>query len=233
MTFRVALLVTGCLAVGLVLAGTEFIRPAHESEAAQCASPPDQQELRSLLAELMKGSVPLGIEPQYLPSHGSRGANLLKTYCAQCHALPTPRIHSGNEWPRVVERMVFWAKTMETRPCPTLTVKRPSQDEQGTIVDYLKQNAFEPLNSDPSVPVGGKGGTAYLALCSQCHDLPHPRQHLVPEWPSVVDRMQDYAFFIGRKTISDEDKAAITEFLQTKSGSNSNDGKGTLLKEMP
>ena len=35
----------------------------------------------------------------------SRGAGLLQRYCAQCHTLPGPGHHTGEEWPEVLRRM--------------------------------------------------------------------------------------------------------------------------------
>jgi hypothetical protein len=91
----------------------------------------------------------------------------------------------------------------------------PTDREKSELLGYLRQSAFESLNAGPKVPLAGEGAMAYLSLCSQCHDLPHPRQHLPSEWPKVVNRMQDYAYFIGRRTITDKENAAIAEFLKS------------------
>ena len=91
----------------------------------------------------------------------------------------------------------------------------PTAEEKSAILGYLRQSAFESLNAGPKVPLTGEGAMAYLSFCSQCHDPPHPRQHLPSEWSRVVNRMQDYAYFIGRRTITDKENAAIVEFLKS------------------
>lgn len=210
---------TGCGALGVswvLAAGSDPVRSPRPTEAGDCGPTPDQTELRGLLADLMRAWVPLRNEPSALPEPASRGAKLLSTHCAQCHGLPDPKAYSGSEWPRVLERMALRATAIGSRRCQLLKLTVPTAEEHKTILDYLKRHAFEPLNAGPSVPLEGKGGLAFLTFCSQCHDLPHPRQHLVSEWPKVVDRMQDYAYFVGRRMITDAEKEAITEFLKSK-----------------
>jgi cytochrome c553 len=213
----VALALGAIAAVALVMPGGGDRFPTPEPAVAQdCGPAPNQAELRGLLADLMRAWVPLRNEPSALPEPASRGAKLLSTHCAQCHGLPDPKTYSGSEWPRVLDRMALRATAIGSRRCKLLKLTVPTAEEHKTILDYLKRHAFEPLNAGPSVPLEGKGGMAFLTFCSQCHDLPHPRQHLVSEWPKVVDRMQDYAYFVGRRMITDAEKEAITEFLKSK-----------------
>jgi cytochrome c5 len=167
------------------------------------------------LAELMRAWVPPRREPAALPNADSRGAKLLSTYCAQCHGLPDPGAYSADEWPRVMERMDLRIKALGSRRCHVLQLSVPTNQEKSEILACLRQSALESLNAGPKVPLTGEGATAYLNFCSQCHDPPHPRQHLPSEWPKVVDRMQDYAYFIGRRTITDKENAAIVEFLKS------------------
>ena len=207
----------GALGVSWELtAGSDPVRSPRPTEAGDCGPTPDQTELRGLLADLMRAWVPPRSEASALPEPASRGAKLLSTHCAQCHGLPDPKAYSGSEWPRVLDRMALRAKAIGSRHCQLLKLTVPTAEEHKTILDYLKRHAFEPLNAGPSVPLEGKGGLAFLTFCSQCHDLPHPRQHLVSEWPKVVDRMQDYAYFVGRRMITDAEKEAITDFLKSK-----------------
>ena len=35
----------------------------------------------------------------------AKGASLFKETCSQCHPLPDPKLHSAEEWPKVVEMM--------------------------------------------------------------------------------------------------------------------------------
>lgn len=191
------------------------LKVPHQGDAIECGPAPNQAELRGLLAELMRAWVPPRREPAVLPNADSRGAKLMSTYCAQCHGLPDPGAYSADEWPRVMERMSLRMQALGGRRCHLLQLAVPTAEERSAILGYLRQSAFESLNAGPKVPLTGEGAASYLNFCSQCHDLPHPRQHLASEWPKVVDRMQDYAYFIGRRTITDKENAAIAEFLKS------------------
>lgn len=38
-------------------------------------------------------------------SSAESGAQDFKHVCAKCHALPSPKLHTATQWPRVVKRM--------------------------------------------------------------------------------------------------------------------------------
>jgi cytochrome c5 len=211
-----ATVVLGVLAFSWAVGTGSHVQVPKHGEEIECGPPPNQAELRGLLAELMRAWVPPRKEPAALPNADSRGAKLLGQYCAQCHGLPDPKAYGTDEWPRVLERMSLRIKAVGSRRCHLLQLAVPTDQEKSEILVYLRENAFQSLNSGPRVPLTGEGAMAYLNFCSQCHDLPHPRQHLADEWPAVVDRMQDYAYFIGRRMFTDAEKVAITEFLKSK-----------------
>lgn len=216
--WRLAMVILGALGVlafSWALATGSHVQVPKHGEEIECGPAPNQVELRGLLAEMMRAWVPPRKEPAALPNADSRGAKLMGTYCAQCHGLPDPRAYSGDEWPRVMERMSLRIKALGSRRCHLLQLAVPTDQEKSEILAYLRQSAFESLNAGPKVPLTGEGAMAYLNFCSQCHDLPHPRQHLPSEWSKVVDRMQDYAYFIGRRTITDKENAVIVEFLKS------------------
>ena len=211
-----ATIVLGALGLSVfywALASGSHVEVPRHGEEIECGPAPNQAQLRGLLAELMRAWVPPRREPAVLPNADSRGAKLMGRYCAQCHGLPDPGAYSADEWPRVMERMSLRIKTLGNRRCHVLQLAVPTDQESGELLAYLRQSAFESLNAGPKVPLTGEGAMAYLNFCSQCHDPPHPRQHLPSEWPQVVNRMQDYAYFIGRRTITDKENAAIVEFL--------------------
>ena len=215
---RIAAIVLGALGVSvfyLALASGSHVQVPKHGEEIECGPAPNQAELRGLLAELMRAWVPPRNQTAALPNADGRGAKLLGKYCAQCHGLPDPKAYSADEWPRVMERMSLRMQALGSRRCHLLQLAIPTDQEKGEILGYLRQSAFESLNAGPKVPLTGEGAASYLNFCSQCHDPPHPRQHLASEWPKVVDRMQDYAYFIGRRTITDKENAAITEFLKS------------------
>ena len=48
-----------------------------------------------------------GISPADLPDGDSEGAQGFTKFCTQCHVLPSPKMHSAQEWWPIVERMAF------------------------------------------------------------------------------------------------------------------------------
>jgi len=40
-----------------------------------------------------------------LPEPESEGAQLAKQFCSDCHAPPSPLVHTAKEWPNVIYRM--------------------------------------------------------------------------------------------------------------------------------
>jgi cytochrome c5 len=211
----VAVSAAGVLFSYWALAQGSHLGVPHQGDQIECGPTPNQAELRGLLAELMRAWVPARNEPAALPNADSQGAKLLGRYCAQCHGLPDPKAYSVDEWSRVMDRMSLRMKAVGNRRCHMLQLSVPTDQERGELLGYLRESAFEPLNAGPKVPLVGKGAEAYLNFCSQCHDLPHPRQHLPAEWSKVVDRMQNYAYFIGRRTITDTENTAIVDFLKS------------------
>ena len=51
------------------------------------------------------GPMPGGQAASSLPAPDSEGAKLVSRYCTQCHAQPSPRLHTASEWEAVVSRM--------------------------------------------------------------------------------------------------------------------------------
>ena len=83
-----------------------------------------QDEL--LLAAANIALPPPDVKPGDLPEPNSQGAQLVTQYCAQCHNLPVPVMHSATDWPVIARRM--WLR-MEWLP-PTLGVKVPTMAER-------------------------------------------------------------------------------------------------------
>lgn len=104
-------------------------------------------------------------------------------FCAQCHNLPTPAMHSATDWPSIVRRM--WLR-MEWLPA-TLSVKVPTMAERFAMLDYLTTNALKV--SAANLPAGA-GRESFELVCSRCHALPDPRMHSPADWPAVFSRMQ-------------------------------------------
>ncbi|TPW16858.1 MAG: Uncharacterized protein FD130_886 [Halothiobacillaceae bacterium] len=59
----------------------------------------------------------------------SAGARLLKEYCSECHAPPSPNLHTAKEWKSVVARM------QEHRV--DIALARLPEDKELILLDYL------------------------------------------------------------------------------------------------
>ena len=140
-----------------------------------------QDEL--LLAAANIALPPPGVTPADLPEPNSKGAQLVAQFCAQCHHLPTPQMHSATDWPSIARRM--WLRTEWLSP--TLGVKVPTMAERFAMLDYLTTNALRVTAAN--LPPGPGRGTFEL-VCSRCHALPDPRVHSPVDWPAVFSRMQ-------------------------------------------
>lgn len=58
------------------------------------------------------------------------GRETFATMCSRCHALPDPRVHSGDDWPIVYSRM--------ERNMDRMGVPRPAGSEPREILEYLR-----------------------------------------------------------------------------------------------
>lgn len=72
---------------------------------------------------------------QPLPEPSSRGATLVTTYCTQCHAAPSPTLHTAADWASVTSRMQLH---MASGPSG---IKTPTTEEMRMILSYMQQHA--------------------------------------------------------------------------------------------
>ena len=70
-----------------------------------------------------------------LPEAKSAGAKLVSTYCVQCHAAPSPTLHTAKEWSSVTQRMHIH---MDSR---WQSVNTPTEQEMNSIVAYMRKHA--------------------------------------------------------------------------------------------
>lgn len=161
-----------------------------------------------LLASAKIALPPEGVAPGDLPHSASTGAELLVTYCTQCHALPAPDMHSATDWPGVIRRM--WLR-MGALP-ETLQVGVPSAVERFQLLQYLTTNAL--AVSEGTLPPG-PGRDAFTRVCSQCHALPDPSIHTAENWPTVFSRMERNMERMQVVPPSNEDAARIVSYLQS------------------
>ncbi len=159
--------------------------------------------------------IPKGLNPDGLPNPDSRGATMLTLYCVQCHDLPTPAMHTAQEWEYVVDRM---EKEMQKRRGGILIrVMMPPEKDWKILRTYLADNAQTPLDKSRYADLDTPAGRAFESTCSQCHAAPDPTQHSPNEWARVVLRMKSNIVAAGKETPDDETVELITDFLKSHS----------------
>jgi hypothetical protein len=151
---------------------------------------------------MLERLIPPGFEPTMLPEPRSRGAQLTRRYCVQCHNLANPAMHDAGRWPAVIERMVprmegkgNMGKLMSEMMAG---VEAPSPDEKQAIVAYHRKHALQPLDAKRLPEVNSPAAESFRVACKQCHALPDPRMHTAREWPAVVSRMQKNMEWMNR-----------------------------------
>lgn len=163
-----------------------------------------------ILAAVRVGLPPAGVTGADLPDPHSQGAELMMSFCAQCHALPTPVAHSATDWPGVVRRM--WLR-MDYLP-DSFGVRRPTAAERYTILSYLTANA---LRVSGAVLPAAPGRQSFELICSRCHALPDPLMHSPNDWEAVVPRMVQNMERMHVSLPSTDQVTDIVTFLKTAS----------------
>lgn len=165
-----------------------------------------------MMQQMMGGMLPPGIDPRNLPEPESRGAALLKTYCTQCHRLPSPAMHQAEDWPRTVGRMVARDRMMSGMRGMMMSVKAPTPEEVAALMTYLQQHALRAF--PPGVPLPDSPGSApFQQTCTQCHALPDPSLHTGAEWATVVERMRSHMGTMGKLVITPAEADEILRYL--------------------
>jgi mono/diheme cytochrome c family protein len=192
----------------IVLAGCAKEQSAPAALAAQTSTPPLSHSDQLLFAAATIALPPSGVNAGDLPDPNSRGAQLEAKYCAQCHALPAPTMHSATDWPIVARRM--WLR-MDALP-ESLQVAVPAAAERFEILQYLNANALKVSGSN--LPPG-KGREAFGVVCSRCHALPDPRNHSSADWATVYARMERNMERMKVRPPTGEQTQQILSYLQS------------------
>lgn len=169
------------------------------------------KDMPTIMQKMMGDALPPGIDPKLLPEPQSKGARLLTRYCAQCHNLPGPGMHTAKEWPAVVTRMQG-RFNMHMRMMGGIVV--PSEKELATLSEYLQAHALKSMDAKHTAELKTPAGLSFRATCTQCHALPDPKQHTAKEWPLVVTRMQKNIIAMGKTPLDETAAKEITGFLQ-------------------
>jgi cytochrome c5 len=158
--------------------------PAGNQGGTPTASAPIASD-ELLLASASVALPPAGVVPAELPAPESGGAIALQHFCTACHALPSPAMHSATDWPSVVRRMWLRMERLDRR----FAVPVPEVGDRIVLLDYLTGNALKV--SEATLP-DAPGRDAFEKSCSQCHELPDPKQHSPADWFVVVQRMRGH-----------------------------------------
>ncbi len=186
------------------------------TEASASDGMMDQDRMREMMQQMMSNVVPAGIKPKDLPDPDSKGAKLLVRYCTPCHNLPSPSMHTAEQWPDVADRMFYRMSMMSggRGMGMMMNIEAPSVEDQKTIVAYLKAHALKSISPGAIPAPESKEAVYFKKTCSQCHALPDPKLFTADEWPGIVDRMQGYAKSMGKKEITNGEKKEIVEYLK-------------------
>ncbi len=185
-------------------------KPAASSAVPPTAAAPSTPSDELLLAAARIALPPPGITAASLPEPGSPGAIALSTYCAQCHELPSPAMHSATDWPSVARRM--WLR-MDRLPAG-VGIRAPDEGTRAELLSYLMANALQVggANLPPGV-----GRYEFMMVCSRCHALPDPRVHSPKDWLAVFSRMERNMERMLVVPATPEETTRILTYLQNSS----------------
>jgi cytochrome c5 len=192
-----------------IIAFTVYYEILYQKREAQKQAASDEQQTQSHNPGIL--GIPKGLNPDALPNAKSRGATLLVLYCAQCHDMPTPAMHTREEWTTVVERM---ENEMQIRRGGILIrVMMPPEKDWRILRDYLAENAQKPMDKNQFSDLDTPAAQAFTSTCSQCHAAPDPGQHTPHEWARVVLRMKNNMAAASKKLPDDQTVELINQFL--------------------
>ncbi len=177
-----------------------------------------REGMREMMQGMMGDMLPPRMDYALLPDRNSQGAVLLERFCTQCHYRPGPGLHTATEWPAVVIRMDRRMQMMSRRGMMMGIIEAPDKQEMATILGYLQTHALKPLAARLTPSLETPSGKAFRDVCSKCHALPDPRQHVAQKWPALVERMKGYMKTMGKKVPDEKTLSGILGFLQRNAG---------------
>ncbi len=183
-----------------------------------------------MISSIGTGLPPSSFKAENLPEPDSRGAQLVKAYCVQCHWIPVPQMHTAAEWPILVRGMLMRAQTLESRMGGPLTeglvgeilldgmvaTQLPSPQDADTLLAYMQRHSIVAVS--PGELTEGPGAEVFVEQCSICHDTPSPAAHSAAEWNGVVVRMQANMALMGVEPLTDEQSERIAAYLRSQAG---------------
>lgn len=231
-----AAIVAGALAVGACAPqesaeSTQAIeKAAFDSLLADLAGPQaerlsDGQRWR-LVASTATGLPPTSYRLADLPEPEARGASLQQVYCVQCHGIASPKMHTAEEWPILIRRMVMRARTLRDRlqgsriegevdemlMAGLQSANIPTGEDQDSLIAYFTRHGL------PAAAPGEIGDSPdaqlYLEYCSLCHEAPSPTAHGPDGAQALVYRMSAMMEILGMDPPDEAQKQRIVVYLQ-------------------
>lgn len=184
-----------------------------------------------MISSIGAGLPPSNFQAEDLPDPDSRGARLVQAYCVQCHWIPAPQMHSADEWPVLVRRMILRAQTLHDRMGGPVTeglvgeillsgmasATVPSPADADTLLDYMRDHAMPAI--DAAELGEGEAVDSYVRACGHCHETPDPGAHPAAEWEDVVGRMRANMFLMSVEPPTDRELDRIVRFLRQRASS--------------
>ena len=179
-----------------------------------------------LIASVGTGLPPASYRLEDLPEQGSRAVGLQQAYCLQCHGLSSPRMHSSEEWPILVRRMLMRGAALGSRlggprtegmvdgmlMAGLRTAELPPAEDVDSLVAYFQRNAF-PAAAESEIP-DTPDAVLYVEKCSGCHSTPSPTAHPADELQALVARMSALGAMLGMEQLTAEEQSRLVAFMQ-------------------
>ena len=192
----------------VILAGCQKSAPSGQAPAAADTTRASTSlpQMSQRLLEAASIALPPGTAAESLPEPTSAGATILRKYCTQCHALPSPAMHGPVDWPGVARRM--WVRI--DMMAGALGIQTPTTAERAQLLAYLQANALKVAAHLPA----GPGRDVFETTCSRCHALADPMSHSPADWPVVVMRMEKNMEKMKVSGVTHEQATQIVAYLQ-------------------
>jgi cytochrome c5 len=212
----IAIIITSAACVSSVIFAKDLRRVPRSEAGTRTAQMPGGMMNgggRGMMQHMMPDMLPPGISPEDLPEPDSPGARLVARYCGQCHNIPSPAMHSAQEWPAVADRMFYRMSMMSGSMEMMMNVEPPTAEERKTIVAYLRKYAQRSIPPEAIPFPDTQGAAQFKKSCSNCHALPDPGAHTAGEWPQIVERMQAHMRAMNKGEMSENEKKDIVNYL--------------------
>jgi hypothetical protein len=179
-----------------------------------------------LVASVGTGLPPTSYRLEDLPEQGSRAVGLQQAYCLQCHGVSSPRMHSVEEWPILIRRMLMRGAALESRlggprseemvdemlMAGLRTAELPPAEDVDSLVAYFIRNAFP--SADPSELGDSPDAALFVERCSVCHETPSPSAHGPEGALALVARMNAMMGMLGTTQLTEDEQVRLVAFMQ-------------------